>query len=181
MLFGSDVNRTTEHTELVMASTALRDRVDPASTLPEVILSVFEKEDHVDDFSREKVSILHSGEPAGICDLITDYQRKIMHFDVITLDTTERIGWRFGDLPKRDRPKGLGLASYLIAIETAHSRGMPFESQADSLSMGSNRVWEILVQRGVAVVVKPPGQYNDGWAEKVSAKYLAPVFGVLNC
>lgn len=78
-------------------------------------------------------------------------------------------------VPRRDRSKGLGLAAYLIAIETAHSRGLPFESQDGDLSLGRNRVWEILVQRAVAAVIESPRKYNRGDAEKVIAKYKAEI------
>lgn len=166
---------TTREDILLTASESFaRDSVDAERTLPEVVLHVFEREDIAGDFCREKVRILHDGEPTGWCDLITDYRRHRMHFDVITLDETERTGHNFDQVPKRERVKGLGLASYLVAIETAHARGLPFESQDDSLSLGANRVWEILTERAVAELVgPPPRKYMHGTREKVLAKYVA--------
>jgi hypothetical protein len=137
-----------------------------------VQLRVFEKVDIPSNFGREKVEIIVDGKAVGWCDLITDYSEHKMHFDFITLDTTERYEDRdMDEIPRSDRPKGSGLAAYLIAIETAHSRGFPFDSQAGYLTPQSNRIWELLAEKGVATVIEQPKHFTDGDRERVSAEY----------
>jgi hypothetical protein len=176
MSFNDGIIKSHEHLTLTLADTVLRQRIGPDHTLPDVELRVFEKEDIPGNFAREKVEIAHHGTPVGWCDLITDYSGKRMHFDFVTLDSTDRHDSRkIHEIPRSKRPKGLGLATYLVAIGTAHSRGLPFDSQNGDLSVGSNRVWEILADKAVATIVEPPKRYDRGDTEKIKAKYRAEI------
>lgn len=145
-----------------------RELVDPNGTLPHV-------EFVVDQTAcnggygriRDIINISYQGAHIGGCVLVTQaspYQPG-MHFECINLnDSYDRT------------VKGRGLSSYIVAIELAHLKGLPFESQPNSTqSAQAKYVWEILRDTGVAVELEPfaPSIFED----KFEGKYIVPVIG----
>jgi hypothetical protein len=53
-----------------------------------------------------------------------------------------------------ERPGGVGIAAYVLAIETAHHGGFPFMTD-HKLSPAATRMWERFVAAGVAEVIDP--------------------------
>lgn len=130
----------------------VREIVDPNGTLPQVELRPVNVMD-VEYFLREEVQIVSSGEVVGKCKIVSETYPDcphLAHFDLI----------------EAQKGHGFGMATYVLAIEQAHARGLPFETQDWDQTADSKRIWEKLAALGVAQIIKPfvpsptkPGRY----------------------
>lgn len=141
-----------------------RKVIDPRGTLPEIH---FEMQRSTDEgfMTREQMFIMQRGERMGTCDIVYEMRPRaqIAHFDGIEVRSVKR-------------GRGIGLASYVLAIEQAHARGYDFETQNYELTQHSKKVWERLAALGVAQVIEPfvPSPRR---AERFLGKYRIPVYG----
>ncbi len=140
----------------------IREIVDPAHTLPSVELKPIQVQEW-QGLTREKMSIISDGDTVGQCDIVleTDPHSYKAHFDGIEIDEGKR-------------GRGIGMATYLLAIEQAHSRGLPFETQDYDQTAFSKTIWEKLAQLGVAEVVIP-FQPSKVRKDRFIGKYKVPV------
>ena len=141
---------------------SIRETVDPFHTLPVVVLEPTQVL-RWDGLAREKMLIMSCGEVVGRCDIVLedDYFGRKAHFDDI-------------NLAKRKRGLGVGMATYLLAIELAHARDYPFETQDFYQSLGSKTIWEKLSNLGVAIEISPFRASNRG-KDKYEGKFIIPV------
>lgn len=144
-------------------SASIREILDPDDTLLQVDLVPW-KTTSCFGLLREKMDIMVGDNPIGTCDLVTKrppYPGNVVHFDGVEIDE---------DL----RGQGLGLATYIAAIEIAHSRKLPFETQDWDQKPGAVRVWDRLANAGIATVVEPfyPHPHKEG---RFLGKYVVPV------
>lgn len=122
----------------------VREQIDPEHTLPQVELStnnVYKRTGR----SMQDEDILFEGETIGFCTIATqsDYWGKLSsHFEIIDIDEDKR-------------GRGIGLATYVLAIERAHEQGMAFETDDDRQTDRAKKIWEYLVNKGVAEVIRP--------------------------
>jgi len=141
---------------------SVREILDPQHTLPPVQLRT-EATYRWDGLMREKMAIMLKRTKIGHCDAITETSPNSLkaHFDGIEID-------------KELRGRGIGLAAYLLAIESAHGRGLPFETQDHEQSFYARKVWEHLADAGVAEVVEPfqPSPIHRG---RFLGKYRVPL------
>lgn len=125
--------------------TSVRELVDPNNTLPSVDLVVVERQAwEGEPLIREKMEIMEEGRQVGDCTLVTQnypHSSKV-HFDGINIRNVNR------GVISQNVGRGLGLASYLKAIEIAHERGLPFETQDYNQTAAAKRIWEVLVAKG---------------------------------
>lgn len=130
----------------------IREIVDPAHTLPSIKLEPIQVQEW-EGLTREKMTITLGGEAIGYCDIVleNDSQNNKAHFDGIEID-------------ENTRGRGIGMATYMLAIERAQERGLPFETQDYDQTEYSKNVWEKLAQLGVAEVVTPfrPSKVREG-------------------
>lgn len=138
-----------------------RQIIDPRSTLPLVEFEVRRFEE-VAYTSREQISIMQRGERMGTCDLVYELRPhvKVAHFDGIEVRSAKR-------------GRGIGMATYVLAIEQAHARGYDFETQDYELTEHSKKIWEKLAATGIAQVIRPfaPSPRREG---KFIGKYRIP-------
>ena len=121
-----------------------REKLDPDGTLPHIEFEEYEKYESP-DLSTTRVRVVFNGEPIGRCTL-QQYEGSI-HFDGIELEET---------VEDRPRGKGYGLAAYVKAIEYAHDRGLPFETQSSwNQTESAKKIWLLMKDAGVAQEVEP--------------------------
>jgi hypothetical protein len=169
-----------ESRDFLPSETEIRRQIDPDSTLPDTVVRIYDATAYRNgSLILEEALILHGGVAAGFCTLNTNLDSGVTNFASINLNTTDYFDKDvLYDLPKRERPKGLGLATYLIAIELAHRRGLAFESGPATLTRGSNRIWQILTENAVATVIDPPEfDVDDKGHEIVYAAYRSDIPG----
>ena len=116
-------------------------------------------------FVRHKIDILAEAAEdtkIGDCDLIISDTRA--HFDGIRLT----MYWR---------GKGLGMAAYLLAIETSSQQGVPFETQDVHQSESAKRIWLSLAEVGLAEEVEPfrPLNKEAHGQQLYAGKYRVPI------
>ncbi|MFZ1301835.1 MAG: GNAT family N-acetyltransferase [Candidatus Microsaccharimonas sp.] len=142
--------------------TELRELLDPHHTLPAVRL------DTVRDYDfgyllRDQMNIVVEDEVIGKLDLVSEIHNteRFAHFDGVEIDQSMR-------------GRGIGLATYALAIEISHARNFDFQTQNYELTEHSKKVWERLADKGVAQVVEPftPSPRFD---DRFVGKYRVPV------
>lgn len=133
------------------SDSVVRDLADPDGTLPEVALSVFARETVPTESYQERAYILHEDKPVGWCTLATHLDKGTVHFRDFALDSPAQRA----SAPEKNFRATLRLAAYILAIETAHTRALPFVSQKDARRSAGASVWESLVACGVATVQRP--------------------------
>ena len=140
----------------------IRETVDPTNTLPSVELKPIRIQEW-EGLTREKLAIVAEGDEVGQCDIVleTNPHSQAAHFDGI-------------EISEKKRGSGIGMAAYLLAIELAHSRGLPFETQDYDQTANSKRIWEVLAEKGVAQVMEPfkPSQVRE---DRFVGKFRVPV------
>jgi len=131
-----------------------REILDPNNTLPVVRLDTTSSHDY-GHLLYEDMTIISENTPVGRLSLASeeDAHSLFAHFDGI-------------EVVQNQRGRGVGLATYILAIELSHTRGFNFESQ-NSLTEHSKKVWEHLGNSGVAQIIVPltdspyrKGEYN---------------------
>ncbi len=131
---------------------SIREIVDPSNTLPVVELEPIRTQEW-EGLKREKFSIIAEDDHVGECDLIfeTGDRDQKAHFDGI-------------EITEGKRGRGIGMATYLLAIERAHSQGLPFETQDYDQTAYSRNIWKKLARLGVAEEVQPfrPSKIREG-------------------
>lgn len=139
----------------------IRKLIDPYDTLPCVELDVRQTQEWT-NLMREKVVVTDGFDQIGFCDLVTETATgsSKVHFDEVEIN-------------KEKRGKGFGLATYVLAIELAHSRRLPFETQDYNQTVHAKRIWELLASRGIADVVKP-FQPSMEWEGRFIGKFQVP-------
>lgn len=146
----------------------LRELIDPNHTLPPVELRTERKQEWVGSgLVREDERIYLDGEAVGECTIVTQTSPddSKVHFDGIEV---------YDDNNQNNRGRGIGLVTYLLAIERAHERNLPFETQDATQTGNAKRIWELLAQRGVAQVIEPfhPIPRRE---DRFEGKYRVPV------
>lgn len=124
---------------------SIREVLDSNRTLPDIRLDSFAAHDF-GYLTRDRFFILEKGndEPIGKCDIVgeIDNDVRFAHFDGI-------------EIAEEKRGKGIGLATYVLAIEFSHSRGFDFETQNYELTPYSKKIWELLAEKSIAQVITP--------------------------
>lgn len=141
---------------------SLREILDPNQTLPNVRLDVMQAYDF-GFMTRDQIAIMEGDEQVGHCDVVVETSPvRFAHFDGIEIHD------------KNNRGRGLGLATYILAIEMAHSRGFDFETQNWELTSHSKKVWEHLAAKSIAQVIQPfeSSPCNEG---RFVGKYRVPL------
>jgi hypothetical protein len=124
-----------------------RELLDPGHTLPRVQFETFE--DYGSEYfciRREQARIVvNEDEIVGRLNLVSETRpdQQFAHFDGIEI------------FEENNRGRGIGLATYVLAIEMSHDRNLYFRTQNYELTKDSARVWRHLTERGVAQVVRP--------------------------
>lgn len=137
--------------------------IDPDDTLPQVDLNPTQVQEWADlGLMRERMNIKVGMAIVGHCDFVTQtppFGVKA-HFDGINID-------------EEKRGRGIGLGAYMSAIDLAHQRGVPFESQDATQTADAVKVWQRLAAARVAIVVeefKPAANAN-----RFEGKYIVPL------
>ncbi|MCA9331306.1 GNAT family N-acetyltransferase [Candidatus Saccharibacteria bacterium] len=122
---------------------SIRETIDPEDTLPPVELIV----DPSKRSSRGTVQprgmlIVSDGEIIGSATIVTHIRGGFEHFNGVKLDS-------------RYRGKGYGMATYLAAIEHAHSEGREWRSHDWTQTGAAAKVWQQFIDSGIAEVVEP--------------------------
>ena len=147
---------------------SIRNIVDPKNTLPPVRLDITGS--HTSEvselsFDYDNVDIYSADNKVGDCNLVSERRGKsrIAHFDGIEID-------------QESRGRGVGLATYILAIELSYQRGYDFETQNWELTAHSKKVWEHLARVGVAEVIFPfePSR-RHGQADRFVGRYRVPI------
>jgi hypothetical protein len=121
-----------------------REILDPNRTLPQIELEEYEKYES-SQLTKTRMRIVFNDQPIGRCTL-QEYQGSV-HFDGIELNDI---------VEGKQRGKGYGLATYLKAIEFAHERGLPFETQSSwNQTESAKKIWLLLRDAGVATEIEP--------------------------
>jgi hypothetical protein len=151
--YGPQTEKDTE----VEKPPSIREIIDPNKTLPMVELRPVHKMES-EGLVRTDMAIRTGNEVIGHCTL-QEYQGSV-HFDEV------EIQQEMNGEPMRG--KGYGLATYLGAIEFAHERGLPFETQDWNQTEDAVKIWNTLKTAGVAEEIEPfkpdttssqPGRY----------------------
>ncbi len=134
----------TQTPEVVQTSVAwVREKVDPEHTLPEVILSIAPDNIPVrGTLVFTKYAVTHEGEVVGEITVNTDKIRHICWTNNVRID-------------EKYRGKGLGLSTYITAIEQSLNEGNKFRTHDWSQTPAAKRIWDILVEKGAAKVIEP--------------------------
>jgi GNAT superfamily N-acetyltransferase len=145
-----------------MISQSPRELLDPYHLLPSIRLDITDTTD-VGYLIREKFSIIENDEAIGYGNLVSETigESRFAHFDGIKVE-------------ERKRGRGIGLATYLLAIEMSHSRGYDFQTQNYELTTYSKKVWERLAEKAVAESIEaftPSPRLNGRFV----GKYRVPV------
>lgn len=142
--------------------TGFRESLDPHRTLPQVRFDVIKSYDF-GYLLRDQMSIIAEDEVIGKLDLVSEVldTERFAHFDGI-------------EIKESMRGRGLGLATYALAVEMSHARNFDFQTQNYELTEHSKKVWEHLAKKGIAQVVEPfiPSQRFEG---RFVGKYRVPV------
>jgi hypothetical protein len=158
---------------MTYSKTPLHGIVDPLETLPEVeFLNINNLGDRAHPFQgRVPFSMALSnlfllgcdgGVLAGAKTTLDDYDNALM-FELVGL--AEGV----------EKGKGYGLQMYLYAINYAHEQGLPFRSSSDFFSSNAKKVWERLIQLGVAAVERDgfaPNYCDDEWTADIFVRPL---------
>jgi hypothetical protein len=142
----------------------IRDRIEALRVekgyppLPNVTLRVGPRLRHREDYNytEEEATICLDGEPIGFCNLETYEQPEPQYTEepparfYLGYITTQRLRGQPKEaaMPREDVPRGVGLATYLLAIELAHERGVPFVSGTTPTD-DAERIWGILSETGM--------------------------------
>lgn len=139
--------------------------IDPHGTLPNV---EFEFTSYsFDNIDRDVVKIYHDDKPVGNCDIVYENALKIAHFDGV-------------DVHARHQGKGIGIATYAMAIDRAHERGYDFETQNWELTEHSVKIWKHLAKIGLAEVIfpfEPSDRRGTGTNDRFVGRYRVPASG----
>ncbi len=142
--------------------TELRELLDPNHTLPVVRLDTIRNYDF-GHLLRDQMNIVVGDKPAGRLDLVSEVHatERFAHFDGIEIEESMR-------------GRGVGLATYALAIEMSHDRNFDFQTQNYELTEHSKKIWEHLAKKGVADVVEPfvPSQR---FSDRFTGKYRVPI------
>lgn len=154
------------------AVTDLRMRLDPERTIPDSISF-----DVVESTSLEGASlsstwnrfyIEEDGEPIGSANLIINHGNNTPEDNYGYLDEIK--------LHHTYRGKGIGLATYMWAIERSWEAGVPFQTQTVSQTSDATRIWEVLASKGVAVCEQPfEIDYHRDGEDRFMGKYTVPL------
>jgi hypothetical protein len=146
-----------------MNMTTPRELLDPNHTLPNVRLDVVGAHDF-GHLLRDQIEMFEDDEYVGYCDLVSEIhsESRFAHFDGIEICDSSKRG------------KGIGLATYILAIEMSHARDFDFETQNYELTEHSKKVWEHMAAKSVATVIEPftPSQRFEG---RFVGKYRVPL------
>lgn len=148
-----------------------RELLDPNSTLPQVELETVREAD-TGAMIKGKFHIVENDERVGHCsiEMHRSAESHFAHFDGVEIHEENYFGEKVNN-----RGRGLGLATYILAIELAHSRGFDFETQNWTLTEHAVKVWEHMAARSVAQVVRPfePAAPVKG-QKRFNGKYRVP-------
>ncbi len=133
----------------------IRQTMDPKGTLPDVALipdpSARQARGSIVPESRLIVS---EGQTVGTATLVHNRANGgEAYFHGVKITDPEQRG------------RGIGLATYLAAIEIAHQRGETFRTEDWTQTEAAARVWTHFIEKGVAEVIepfKPAGELTDG-------------------
>lgn len=117
----------------------IRKQIDPNNTLPPITLEADESAPRLYD-EEESYRVMHEGKEVGQMKLITRMGG-------------QAIGFRGVEIQPELRGRGLGMSTYVSAIEEAHRRGLPFTPDL-YVSNHAKKVWETLEAKGVATRVE---------------------------
>jgi hypothetical protein len=120
-------------------NTAVRERIDPNGTLPKTNLIFIGHSE--DDPNYEEYLVIHEWQLIGEAKLIRMTPESLC-FRGISLEE---------NIP---RPKGVGLAAYVAAIEIAHARDMTFTNDGTLTDKAAN-IWRILDAAHVVTIITP--------------------------
>lgn len=162
------IEKTSPEQILRPGESEIRDRIEAIRVekgyppLPNVTLSVGPRLKHRDDdhYTYEKATICIDGEPIGFCNFATYDDAEPQYTEepparlFLGYITTQRMrGQRKEDqVPRETIPRGVGLATYLLAAELANKRGVPFVSGTHPTD-DARKIWGILSETGMAKVV----------------------------
>jgi GNAT superfamily N-acetyltransferase len=157
---------------VTQASIALRETLDPDHSLPrnigfEVVETHnFENPDLTSSW--DKFYIEEDREPIGSAHLIVNRDSKDLEENYAYLDGIK--------LHHSYQGKGIGLATYMWAIERAWEAGVPFRTQTVSQSPDAKQMWEYLESKGVAVCEEPfELDYHRDGRDRFMGKYVVPL------
>ena len=144
-------------TELLVSSeefvNIIKNKIDPQNTLPLVsLVKDPTKRTGMGTLVPTDMLMFHEGAQIGHTTLITDKSGGAAWFNGIEIDSAFR-------------GKGFGLATYLAAIKKTACEGFTFRTHDWSQTEGAKRIWDLLVEKGVAKVIEPfmpdgNGKYN---------------------
>lgn len=150
----------------------LHARLDPEHRIPDSIsFDVVEStslESSTLGSTWEKFYIEEHGEPIGSANLIINHGNDTPEDNYGYLDEIK--------LHHSYRGKGIGLATYMWAIERSWEAGVPFRTQTVSQSPDAKRMWEFLESKGVAICEQPfELDYHRDGKDRFMGKYIVPV------
>lgn len=134
---------TTKSKDVMSNIAWVREKVDPEHTLPMVDLPI--SSDNVPvrgTLVYTKYDIVHTGKIIGEVTVNTD---KIHH-----VSWTNKV-----NIDEEYRGQGIGLSTYVTVIERSLSEGNAFRTHDWSQTTGAKRIWDTLVEKGVATVIEP--------------------------
>lgn len=122
----------------------VREKVDPQNTLPHVVLQrVIQDQEIKGTLVPIDYQIIYNGESIGKAIVRKNTIKRECYFNWINMDESYR------------GKGGFGLATYVAAIESALQDGYTFKTHDWSQSERAKRIWDILVEKGVANVIEP--------------------------
>lgn len=124
--------------ELTSRDSGLRRIIDPQGTLPDVAFKPNKRIGEKYDLSFGYAVLLGSRE-VGFAGLGQSFASDNYYFT--------RIGNTSG-------VKGVGMASYVLAAESAHEDENAFES-GSTVSEDARKIWDVFISKGLAEIVKP--------------------------
>lgn len=127
-----------------------RQIIDPHGTLPEVSL-IADPEARIPGGTLRPNSMLivHDDKVIGKATLTEELKRKYAWFNGVRID-------------EEYRGKGFGMATYIAAIEHAHSNGETFRTHDWTQTEAAAKVWTQFITSGVAEVIEPFTLITDG-------------------
>lgn len=134
--------------------------IDPEGVLPVVeIVPDPQYKTPRGTYITQRSLIMHGQERVGTCTLVMDKGNKASWFNGIEVDT---------------KGAGFGSAAYKVAAQSAMRNGYDFTTHDWSQTESSKKVWDRLVDRGVAQAIEP--FKPDGHGRYVG-KYVIPAAG----
>lgn len=141
-----------------------REIIDPEGALPSVELIVDpSKKSPRGTLQPHMMLLVSDGEVIGNATIVTHTEGGFEHFNGVKIEP-------------QYRGKGYGMATYLAAIERAHSEGREWRSHDWTQTGAAAKVWQRFIDSGIAEVVEPltyVGIEEDG-TEKYTSDIRIP-------